>query len=183
MFRCLQCVISMAVSCYLLAFTFHGWPVFTLRLFARNNPLVALFSMSFYLSCQLIYMSEKVFFFSFAVARISPTPSSPSKTPFRPSIPHNWKVTVCRLSLVCIAIIAHPHLANALPVWSWELDRLYIPPCTCQITASLALWLRRPPRERKVPGSNPACAGIFSGSYQWLKNWHSSGYPAERLAL
>ena len=23
---------------------------------------------------------------------------------------------------------------------------------------------KRPPRERKVPGSNPACAGIFSGS-------------------
>ena len=23
---------------------------------------------------------------------------------------------------------------------------------------------RRPPRERKIPGSNPACAGIFSGS-------------------
>ena len=33
-----------------------------------------------------------------------------------------------------------------------------------KITASLAKWLRRPPRERKVPGSNPACAGIFSGS-------------------
>ena len=32
------------------------------------------------------------------------------------------------------------------------------------VTASLAQWLRRPPRERKVPGSNPACAGIFSGS-------------------
>ena len=31
-------------------------------------------------------------------------------------------------------------------------------------TASLAKWLRRPPRERKTPGSNPACAGIFSGS-------------------
>ena len=31
-------------------------------------------------------------------------------------------------------------------------------------TASLAEWLRRPPRERKVPGSNPACAGSFSGS-------------------
>ena len=31
-------------------------------------------------------------------------------------------------------------------------------------TASLALWLRRPPRERKIPGSNPACAGIFPGS-------------------
>ena len=24
--------------------------------------------------------------------------------------------------------------------------------------------VRLPPRERKVPGSNPACAGIFSGS-------------------
>ena len=31
-------------------------------------------------------------------------------------------------------------------------------------TASLAQWLRRPPRERKIPGSNPPCAGIFSGS-------------------
>ena len=25
-------------------------------------------------------------------------------------------------------------------------------------------WLRRPPREQKIPGSNPACAGIFSES-------------------
>ena len=24
--------------------------------------------------------------------------------------------------------------------------------------------VRRPPRERKIPGSNPACDGIFSGS-------------------
>ena len=24
--------------------------------------------------------------------------------------------------------------------------------------------VRRPPRERKIPGLNPACAGIFSGS-------------------
>ena len=51
--------------------------------------------------------------------------------------------------------------------------------------ASLAEWLRRPPRERKIPGSNPACAGIFSGSSHTsdLKKWHSSGYPARRLAL
>ena len=28
----------------------------------------------------------------------------------------------------------------------------------------IALVVRRPPRERKIPGSNPACAGIFSGS-------------------
>ena len=32
----------------------------------------------------------------------------------------------------------------------------------------IGLVLRRPPRERKIPGSNPACAGIFFGvkSYQ-----------------
>ena len=28
----------------------------------------------------------------------------------------------------------------------------------------VGLVVRRPPREWKVPGSNPACAGIFSGS-------------------
>ena len=28
----------------------------------------------------------------------------------------------------------------------------------------VGLVVRRPPRERKTPGSNPACAGIFSGS-------------------
>ena len=32
------------------------------------------------------------------------------------------------------------------------------------MAASLASWLRRPPRERKIPGSNPACDGIFPGS-------------------
>ena len=28
----------------------------------------------------------------------------------------------------------------------------------------VGLVVRRPPRERKVPGSSPACDGIFSGS-------------------
>ena len=28
----------------------------------------------------------------------------------------------------------------------------------------VGLVVRRPPRERKVPGSNPDCGGIFSGS-------------------
>ena len=28
----------------------------------------------------------------------------------------------------------------------------------------VGLVVRRPPQEWKVPGSNPACAGIFSGS-------------------
>ena len=30
-------------------------------------------------------------------------------------------------------------------------------------TTSLAYWLSRPPREWKIPGSNPTCARIFSG--------------------
>ena len=28
----------------------------------------------------------------------------------------------------------------------------------------VGLVVRRPPLQRKIPGSNPACAGIFSGS-------------------
>ena len=34
----------------------------------------------------------------------------------------------------------------------WQRDRL------------VGLVVRRPPRERKIPGSNVACAGIFPGS-------------------
>ena len=35
---------------------------------------------------------------------------------------------------------------------------------TCSGYRLVGLLVRRPPRERKIPGSNPACAGIFSGS-------------------
>ena len=41
---------------------------------------------------------------------------------------------------------------HSFPLSSFSLDRL------------VGLVVRRPPRERKIPGSNPACAGIFSGS-------------------
>ena len=38
-------------------------------------------------------------------------------------------------------------------------------PVMCMLSDRLVgLVVRRPPRKRKVPGSNPACAGIFSGS-------------------
>ena len=37
-------------------------------------------------------------------------------------------------------------------------------PCVTVILSPFGLVVRRPPRERKIPGSNPACAGIFSGS-------------------
>ena len=35
--------------------------------------------------------------------------------------------------------------------------------CMSVYTTSIAKWLRRPPRERKVRGSNPACDRIFPG--------------------
>ena len=35
---------------------------------------------------------------------------------------------------------------------------------TCFENRLVGLVVRRPPRERKIPGSNPAWAGIFSGS-------------------
>ena len=47
----------------------------------------------------------------------------------------------------------------------FALDEVNFHDCASSaVTASLAKWLRRPPRERKVPGSNPVSAGIFSGS-------------------
>ena len=51
--------------------------------------------------------------------------------------------------------------------------------------ASLAWWLRCPPRKRKVPGSNPACVGIFSGLSHTsdLKIGTPVATPARHLAL
>ena len=49
----------------------------------------------------------------------------------------------------------------------------------------VGLVVRRPPRERKIPGSNPTCAGIFSGSSHTsdLKIGTPVANPARRLAL
>ena len=48
-----------------------------------------------------------------------------------------------------MAIISSDHKYNGQ---SFVLDHL------------VGLVVRRPPRERKIPGLNPACGGIFSGS-------------------
>ena len=56
------------------------------------------------------------------------------------------------------------------PLYSWPsstLSLLYS--CSCSLTPSpvsdrlVGLVVRHPPRERKIPSSNPVCAGIFSG--------------------
>ena len=57
---------------------------------------------------------------------------------------------------VSLCLLFHEHICVLVCVFALSLSLSY--------TASLAKWLRRPPRERKVPGSNPACDGIFSGS-------------------
>ena len=36
--------------------------------------------------------------------------------------------------------------------------------CVTKCFLSIRVLLSEPPRERKIPGSNPACDGIFSGS-------------------
>ena len=53
--------------------------------------------------------------------------------------------------MVWIVVFVCTDLHTYIPV-SLSSDRL------------VGLVVRRPPRERKIPGSNPACAGIFSGS-------------------
>ena len=57
-------------------------------------------------------------------------------------------------NLLCVVISILKHLIHSSTVcvhyaWTHHL---------------VGLVVRRPPRERKIPGSNPACAGIFSGS-------------------
>ena len=48
------------------------------------------------------------------------------------------------------------------------------------VTASLALWLRRPPRERKIPGSTASCA---RGDFSWSSHASDSiiGTPVATL--
>ena len=62
-------------------------------------------------------------------------------------------------------------------------------PATCECISGtdrlVGVVVRRPPRERKIPGSNPAYDGIFSGSSHTsdFKTGTPVGYPARRLVL
>ena len=52
---------------------------------------------------------------------------------------------------------------------AWRFIPLsFITTALSSYTTSLAYWIRCPPWERKIPGSNPTCAGVES--YQWPKN-------------
>ena len=52
------------------------------------------------------------------------------------------------------SLCCYPHLSQ---------HRIFCQLCSLYHYRLVGLVVRRPPRERKVPGSNPACAGIFSG--------------------
>ena len=45
-----------------------------------------------------------------------------------------------------------------------KADLLTITPQVSESDRLVGLVARRPPQERTIPGSNPACAGIFAGS-------------------
>ena len=85
---------------------------------------------------------------------------------------HNCFASRClNISLVslqrrCMLSVALHPFPDLIPCFTQVFCDTLVRPlgCLCQRTALLALWLRRPPLERKIPGSNPACAGIFSGS-------------------
>ena len=56
-------------------------------------------------------------------------------------------------------------ISNGVPSTVHVMLWLGLFSCPCVFHDRLVgLVVRRPPRERKIPGSNPACDGIFSGS-------------------
>ena len=82
-------------------------------------------------------------------------------------LPH-WDRS-CRSNLLSYFLTAYWHLA----ILSWSHDRL------------VGLVVKASASRADGPGFKSCLRRNFSGveSYQWLKNWHSSGYPAWRLAL
>ena len=54
--------------------------------------------------------------------------------------------------------------ATGMPVITVESSCIIGPFSVLSGDGLVGLVVRRPPRERKIPGSNPTCTGIFSGS-------------------
>ena len=87
--------------------------------------------------------------------------------------------------------VNHTTASNSVVIWKrcWGSTSITLLPLillSYLFTASLAYWLRCPPQEQKVKGRVRFLLvpwGFFwIKSHQWLKHWHSSGYPARRLA-
>ena len=82
--------------------------------------------------------------------------TSHSTTPFLPILSGACNARGCPVLQVSLAC---SQVAAAASLWQ----------CRCILSIPtpdrfVGLEVRRPPRERKIPVSNPACTGIFSGS-------------------
>ena len=80
-----------------------------------------------------------------------PTPRYPPSPPPPPS-PSLWALH---------DLSSHVPAKNRTAIWC---NVYYHTSFYCRLDRLVGLVVRRPPRERKIPGSNPACAGNFSGS-------------------
>ena len=98
-----------------------------------------------------------------------------SFAPSPPCLPHSFRLSRsvnCALSLplsVCLCLslksLSRPHPCLVSVLFLSESSVVFTnSTLTPHPHRLVGLVVRRPPRERKVPGSNPACAGIFSGS-------------------
>ena len=63
----------------------------------------------------------------------------------------------------CLGLCLFDGLSLAVSLSQFSVF-LYLSGFTTQSDRLVGLVVRRPPRERKIPGSNPACGRIFSGS-------------------
>ena len=129
---------------------------------------------SFHFTCPLAFLFVFCIFFS----------SSPGR---QGKCLWNFRLSVLCLPLSYLCLLYT--LTSGIPLFTLASRSLLYTLCYQWLSSVydrlVGLVVRRPPRERKVRGLNPACGRIFSGSSHTsdLKNWHSSGYPARCLAL
>ena len=72
-------------------------------------------------------------------------------------------VNVCARACVCVFTRACVRV-YVLLLYQWSVQAVLFRPVPTMRDRLVGLVVRRPPRERKIPGSNPACVEIFSGS-------------------
>ena len=71
-------------------------------------------------------------------------------------------MVIIMIIIIVIIIIIIIKLKGAIPDFLQSLH--CVTNCLQHVDRLVGLVVRHPPRERKVLGSNPSCAGIFSGS-------------------
>ena len=91
--------------------------------------------------------------------------------PYKNSLSHRRGLYTLYSGMVnaeCVSVTGN-HASRIWTIWNFKISDRICAQKEHTDGASVydrlvGLVVRRPPRERKVPGSNPACAGIFPGS-------------------